>query len=61
MDIIKEIPERSKQIWERLKEDWKVLSIPERAGVVALAIITTPAIAVITADFVGRKKLKEVV
>jgi hypothetical protein len=62
-DLLKTIPEKSKRIWERLKEDWKIMSIPEKAGVVALAIITSPAIAIVAADILGRheKRIKEVI
>jgi hypothetical protein len=61
-DLLKEIPEKSRRIWEKLKEDWKTMSIPEKAGVVALAVITSPAIAIVTADILARheKKLRGV-
>jgi len=58
MDLMKEIPEKSKQVWERLKEDWTVLSAPEKAGIIALAIVTAPGIAVIAADYLGRRHVK---
>jgi hypothetical protein len=58
MDILKEIPEKSKAVFNRLKEDWKIMSAPEKAGIVALAIITSPAIAVIAADYIGRSHIK---
>jgi hypothetical protein len=58
-DILKAIPEKSKAVFNRLKEDWEVMNIPEKAGVVALAIITSPAIAVIAADFLGRRHVRK--
>jgi hypothetical protein len=58
MDILKEIPEKSKAVFERLKEDWRVLTVPEKAGIIALAIITAPGIAIVAADYLGRRHVK---
>lgn len=62
-DILKKIPEKSKAVWNRLKEDWRFMTTAEKAGVIAIAIIAHPAIALIAADYFGRKekKLKEAV
>jgi len=60
------IPEKSKAFFNRIKEDWECMNILEKAGVVATAIILSPAIAGAVGDMVGRyehnrKLLKEVV
>jgi uncharacterized protein (DUF2062 family) len=56
-NIIKKIPEKSKQLWNRIKTDWTTLSAPEKVGFVALALATT--IPVSLAGMEGLRRFRE--
>jgi hypothetical protein len=59
--IVEQIPEKSKNFFKRIRQDWDSLSNTEKAGIVVLAIATSPVIAGLAMDYFGRRKLKEVV
>lgn len=43
-NFFQKIPEKSKEYFKRLGNDWKGMNKKEKAGVITLAIITSPAI-----------------
>lgn len=43
-NFFQKIPARSKKYFKKLGKDWKGMSTGEKTGVIALAILTSPAI-----------------
>ena len=43
-NFFQKIPARSKKYFKKLGKDWKGMSKGEKTGVIALAILTSPAI-----------------
>lgn len=59
-EAIVKIPEKSKEYFKQMKKTWDILSTKEKAGVVALAILTHPAISFGLMEYWRRGKLEEV-
>jgi hypothetical protein len=67
-NIMKKIPEKSKKLWNRIKTDWTTMNLPEKVGLLGLAVVASPALSLIGMeglrryrDYRERKGLSKVV